>query len=170
MQINLFANSVERRSAVLSDCGYYRYSLEREWESSRKRVVFIGLNPSTADHLQDDATIRVCRNYSKRWGFGSMVMANLFAYRCTDPQGLLSAVDPVGPDADRWLNSQIATADLVVCCWTSLGKRLGREAAVLRLIEKPHCLTQLADGSPGHPLYKRRDLVPIPLDRSKLGF
>ncbi len=52
----------------------------------KTNITFVGLNPSTADHQQDDRTIRRCINLLKSWGGGGIYMANLFAYRATDPQ------------------------------------------------------------------------------------
>lgn len=168
MQGKLFQSNEDERSAVVSSCAKYRYALLRKWDGGAPRVLFIGLNPSTADHSTDDATSRVCRNYAQRWGFGSMSMANLFCYRSTDPAGLSLAQDPVGPDADIWIKRLLKDADQVICCWTSLGRRFNRDAAVLSLIKDPFCLIQLSDGSPGHPLYKSRNLIPVPFDPLKL--
>jgi hypothetical protein len=162
MQSELFTNAVPSRGAVLSSCDKYRYVLQRSWGNGGKSVLFIGLNPSTADHERDDATTRVCKNYAARWGFDSMAIANLFSFRSTDPKGLLKSLDPIGPENDKWLKRAIKGADVVICCWTSLGRHLNREAQVLKLIKRPYCLTMLRDGSPGHPLYKSRDLRPTP--------
>jgi hypothetical protein len=77
----LFKN--ESKSATISQCGLYRYDLWRRWDSSIPGVAFIGLNPSTADAEKDDPTIRKCVAYAKKWGFGSLCMLNLFAFRAT---------------------------------------------------------------------------------------
>ncbi|SAL75871.1 hypothetical protein AWB68_04863 [Caballeronia choica] len=50
-------NLAGERGAQLSDCGSYRYRLWREWDTSRPTLAFLMLNPSTADHLNDDPTI-----------------------------------------------------------------------------------------------------------------
>jgi len=93
--------------ADLSPDGFYRYSLGRRWTPGEKLLVVIGLNPSTADATQDDPTIRRCVGFAKRWGFGGLLMLNLFAYRATDPEELRGAIarglDPVGPLNDAKL-------------------------------------------------------------------
>ena len=81
----------------------YRYSLWRIWDKEKPIFTFVGLNPSTADHVQDDPTITHCINFAKSWG-GGIYMANLFAYRATDPQEMMSQDDPIGSDNDFYLN------------------------------------------------------------------
>ena len=65
--------------------------------------MFIGLNPSTADEIQDDPTIRRCIRYAKDWNYGGYIMGNIFAYRSTDPKKLLHIDDPIGRKNDYWL-------------------------------------------------------------------
>ncbi len=71
--------------AIFSDCWKYRYTLVRNWDSSLQRLAIIGLNPSTADAVKDDPTIRRCKHFAQAHGYGSFVMLNLFALRSTDP-------------------------------------------------------------------------------------
>lgn len=149
--------------AVISDCGRYRYELRRTWDASRPSVLFIGLNPSTADASSEDNTSRVCINYAKRWGFGSLLLGNLFAYRSTDPAMLREVADPVGPDNDAWLARLAREAGLVVCAWGNAGALNARDRSVLALIDDPHCLSRLKSGRPGHPLYKPANLRPMAL-------
>ena len=63
-----------KKSATFSECRKYRYSLWRVWDESLPFVLFIGLNPSTADEIEDDPTIRRCINFTKEWGYGGMCM------------------------------------------------------------------------------------------------
>ena len=81
------------KSAILSDCGAYRYELRRTWDDQLPVLLWIGLNPSTADHLHDDPTNRRIADFSRRWGYGGYVLANLFAYRSPDPKALKHARD-----------------------------------------------------------------------------
>jgi hypothetical protein len=92
-----------KRSAVLSDDDRYRYKLVRRWASGRGFVTFLMLNPSTADALKDDATIRRCIGFAKLWGYPALHVINLYALRSTDPKGLWKVEDPVGPKNDAWL-------------------------------------------------------------------
>ena len=148
-------------SAVLSRCRRYRYELRRVWDASAPLVLFVGLNPSTADARRDDNTSRVCSNYARRWGYGGLLLGNLFAFRSTDPAGLLRAEDPVGPGNDAALDRLQAQAALVVCAWSAAGAYRQRDQAVLQRLRDPHCLVRLKSGHPGHPLYKRASLRPV---------
>lgn len=149
-------------SALISPCGTYRYELCRVWDVARPPVLFIGLNPSTADANTEDATSRVCINYARRWGYGGLLMGNLFAYRSTDPAVLRHIDDPVGPDNDQALLWLQRAAALVVCVWSDAGALRNRDREVLARLSTPHCLTKLKSGRPGHPLYKPGHLTPIP--------
>lgn len=150
-------------SAVISDCQQYRYELRRTWDTTKPTVLFIGLNPSMADAQIEDPTSRVCINYAKRWGYGAMALGNLFAFRSTDSSVLSRIPDPVGPENDAWLKRLGSEATMVVCAWTDVGKLQERDAAALTFLRNPHCLKVLKSGRPGHPLYKRADLLPMPL-------
>ena len=88
------------KNAIFSDCRKYRYVLSRTWNDKKKTILFIGLNPSTADEKIDDPTIRRCINYAQNWGYGSLLMVNLFAYRATIPTELKNVKNPIGNDND----------------------------------------------------------------------
>ena len=153
------------KAALLSQCQTYRYELRRVWDSSSPLVLFVGLNPSTADAEVEDRTSRVCIGYAQRWGFGGLLLGNLFAFRSTEQSGLFAAADPVGPDNDVALERLQNEASLVVCAWSGSGAYLGRDQIVLRRLREPHCLVKLKSGHPGHPLYKKRSLQPVPYER-----
>lgn len=148
--------------AAFSDCRRYRYALWRSWDEALPRVMFIGLNPSTADENKDDPTLRRCMGFARAWGYGSVGNGNLFAYRATDPKAMLAAPDPVGPDNDRWLRRLAEEADLVVAAWGNHGIHLGRSAAVSELLPKLHCLAVNRSGEPAHPLYQPAHRQPKP--------
>jgi hypothetical protein len=128
-------------------------------------VLFIGLNPSTADARNDDATTRACIRFAQRWGYGELLLANLFAWCATKPSDLFAAATPVGRANDRALARVSERAALVVCAWGEGGRHLGRDAEVLDRLDAPHCIARLRSGRPGHPLYKSAHLQPIPLLR-----
>jgi hypothetical protein len=151
-----------QKSAVISRCGKYRYELRRTWDESKPPVLFICLNPSTADHQREDNTSRVCIKYARRWDYGGLIIANLFAYRATDPTRLKEVDDPVGPENDRHLRDLIKEVSLTVCAWSNDGVYMNRNRTVLSLLHSPYCLTILKSGHPGHPLYKKKSLTPIP--------
>ena len=121
----------------------------------------MGLNPSTADETQDDPTIRRCQGFARDWGYGGLVMANLFAFRATDPAVMKQAADPVGPDNDEHLLQLASTCPLVVAAWGTHGQHLGRDHQVRELTPNLHCLRLTKEGYPGHPLYLPKSLTPV---------
>jgi len=125
-------------------------------------VLFIGLNPSTADAAVDDPTIRRCIGFAKAWGFGGLYMANLFAFRSTDPRGLLSASDPVGPENDAILLKLTKMASLVVAAWGNHGAFMDRASHVRALCGELSVLKLNHSGQPAHPLYLKKDVKPTP--------
>lgn len=152
--------------AEISPDGLYRYTLHRgiipAALDAAGEVLFVMLNPSTADDRLDDPTVRRCIGYAREWGYGDLAVCNLFAYRATDPKQLYTCPDPVGPDNDRHIIEQAARAQLVVAAWGAHGGHLDRDVAVLDLIDKPvHCLAVTKAGKPGHPLYLGRHLRPM---------
>lgn len=153
-------------SAIFSPCRTWRYTLERIWwPQDQHWVAFIGLNPSTADEVQDDPTVRRCIGFAKSWGFGRMLMLNIFAYRATLPRDLRAAQDPVGPMNDTWLIGSTKRASLVVAAWGTHGVYQNRHQNILKIFQNAgttlHCLRVTKDGLPGHPLYLPRNLAPI---------
>lgn len=146
-------------AAVFSPCRKYRYALTREWANRSPTILFVGLNPSTADELTDDATVRRCVGFAKRLGYSRLLLANLFAFRATDPGVLTTADDPVGPENDNWIIEASNAADLTVVAWGIHGSLLGRSAAVLSSLQSPHCLGTTKYGFPRHPLYLPADAL-----------
>lgn len=148
------------RKARISDCGTYRYWLYREWDRGRAgSVLWVMLNPSTADHRIDDPTIRRVIGFSKAWGFGSAWVGNLYAYRSTDPKALgsLSAAVAQGPDNLECLRILASMCRFTVCGWGSLG---APTPATLDAIRGPgglRCLGVTSSGQPRHPLYLKTE-------------
>ncbi len=156
---------VRRSGAIYSACGRYRYSLWREWNAALPTLLWIMLNPSTADHLgNNDPTIERCERRTRDWGYGRIEVVNLFALRSTDPAALRRDPDPVGPENDAAIRDLLTTADATLCAWGALGGRNGRAAAVLGLAaSRPlTCLGLTKDGHPAHPLYLPYGRLPIP--------
>lgn len=142
----------------------YRYLLWREWDPARPRVLFVMLNPSTADETVLDPTLRRCLGFAQRWGFGSFTIANLFALRSTDPKRLREVEDPVGPLNDGYLSAAAMTAGRVVAAWGAHGGLYHRADAVTRMLRP--CVDLMAlrltsAGDPGHPLYLPAALEPF---------
>ena len=142
-----------KRHAIFSEDRKYRYALWRIWDCRKPMVLFIGLNPSIADHQQDDPTIRKCLGFAKRWGCGGITVVNLFAFRATKPLNLLNANDPIGPDNDQWIERQLRKSDFVVGGWGNHGDYMNRAEYVVEKIPKIYCLNTNKSGHPTHPLY-----------------
>ena len=152
------------RHAVISPDGLYRYRLSRSWDGTKLPLVWIMLNPSTADATEDDPTIRRCMSFAKREGAGGIEVLNLFAYRATNPKELEDAADPVGPDNDEWIREVLHPHSRCVCGWGAFPKAWGRAATVLDLARGINflCLGRTAMGHPLHPLYIASDTPFVP--------
>ena len=146
------------KNATFSDCRKYRYTLSRTWNCKKKTILFIGLNPSTADEKIDDPTIRRCINYAQNWGYGSLLMVNLFAYRATMPTELKNVKNPIGNDNDLHIIELSKKADLAVAAWGNEGSLLNRDKEVKIIIPILMCLKINKSGQPAHPLYQKKDL------------
>ncbi len=149
------------KTATLSDNRKYRYTLWRTWEYEKSYVVFIGLNPSTADETEDDPTIRRCIGYVKSWGYGSLCMVNLFAFRATNPINMQIQSEPVGPENDTFIFDVCKKAMLVIAAWGTSGTFLQRDKEVIKLIPNLHYLKLTKLGFPAHPLYLKKNLKPV---------
>lgn len=105
------------QGALFSDCNKYRYLLWRQWDDTKPTLAFCMLNPSIADAFILDPTVTRCVNYAKKWGYGELIVLNIFAIRSTDPMGLYSCDDPVGRYND-WIIDLIASkVDKIVAGW-----------------------------------------------------
>jgi len=152
-----------KNTAKLSNCRKYRFALWRTWDDSKPYVMFVGLNPSTADENTDDPTLTRCINYAKTWGFGGVCMANLFAFRATEPAVMKAEKDPVGAKNNEWLKKLARDAGLVIAAWGNDGPYLMRSQQVRELLPNIHCLKMNTSGEPAHPLYQKADLQPVPM-------
>lgn len=154
-----------RRSAVISPCGKYRYRLWRKWaESERMPVLWIMLNPSTADATVDDPTIKRCMAFSNAWGYGSMWVGNLYAYRSPDPAVLwgMGAAEARGPDNDKHLSAMSHESAIVVCAWGAPGGHYRSTRLPLTILSPGGvwCIGETKNGSPKHPLARGKHRVP----------
>jgi hypothetical protein len=165
-QLQMFGDA--GNTALFDETRRYRYRLCRHLSpGGDRRVTFAMLNPSTADEVANDPTVRRCIGYAMSWGYHWLEVVNIFAWRSTDPRELLKVEDPVGPDNDQAIVDAASTSDLVVCAWGVHGKLRDRGEAVAGLLRDagvaPYCLDRTRSGAPRHPLYLRGDLKPIPL-------
>lgn len=140
--------------------GAYRYMLGRQW-GSPPFLVWMMLNPSTADALIDDPTIRRVVTFSRDFGYGGCRVINLFALRSPSPKDLLVSADPVGPHNDEYIRKYVGQTDTVVCAWGAVHNKLKwRVKDILGVLEggpRLTCLGTTSKGDPRHPLYLSKD-------------
>ena len=155
------------RTAYLSDDGLYRWVLTRVWRNPARLLTFVMLNPSTADALVDDPTIRRCIGYARELDLDGVRVVNLYAFRATNPADLWTAPDPVGPKNNTALRDALTAAahhaTPVIAAWGTHA----RPDRVAWLLDQPgaHRLSALhvtKAGAPGHPLYLSASLRPRP--------
>lgn len=158
-------------SALISADGLYRWSLTRRWGRG-PMLTWLMLNPSTADAFTDDPTIRRCIGFAKAWGYGGIVVVNLFALRATHPELLNQHPDPVGPRNDDMILAAARAHSPLVVAWgadapaervqavtdlLSLEQRADPDGQCARLLALGHTKA----GFPRHPLYVRADTSPV---------
>lgn len=160
-----------KKHAVISSDGKYRYQLLRKWDDRLPLILFIMLNPSTADADIDDPTIRRCIEFAKSWGFGGLMVGNLYAYRATDPKQLKNS--PEISDTAVWLREinekhiriMEQKCDMVIFAWGT--DKHAFDWHVLKYKQLfPHAkaITISKHHKPCHPLYLKKTLIPIPFN------
>lgn len=154
----------ETRSAAYSECEKYRYTLDIIWNANVTAMAVIGLNPSTATHLEDDPTLRRVKGFARDWGYGGVRMLNAFALRSTDPKALFKHPDPVGPENTIEFLKSVALDPTIAAWGGNIQVRRWRHwyrghdiaAAILTL----QCFQKTKDGHPSHPLYLDSTVLP----------
>lgn len=156
--------------ATFSSCRRWRYLLWRRWDAAKPVANFLMLNPSTADEVKLDPTCARARDYAERWGYGALIVTNIFAFRNTSPKQMKAAADPVGPGNDAAIVRAAKASALVVCAWGNHGLFLDRASRVRALLRRNrvslHALRVNAGGEPAHPLYLPSRLRAVPLQKS----
>lgn len=155
-----------RKDAFVTICGRYRPRLIRDWTTEGSgfgRMVWIMLNPSTADADVDDQTIRKCMGFAESMGLSRIDVVNLYSWRATDPRILPGVLDPVGPGNDECIRDVCTLADVVVCGWGLFpyermpgGRDRANAVADIARSESGKqlmCVHETKGGFPGHPLY-----------------
>lgn len=153
------------KGAFISEDGLYRYTLWRDWRKpgeTTKTVLFVGLNPSTADADKDDPTIRRCIGFAKAWGYNKLIMVNLFAFRATDPKDMKSTQDPEGPLNREIVGNATDHADLTIAAWGAHGLFKEQNDRYIKYLTNPYHLGLTKNGFPKHPLYLKADVKPEP--------
>lgn len=137
-----------------SQCDRYRYGLSRIWNAQQPALMFLMLNPSTADEHRNDPTVARCETRARAMGFGAVMIANIFAFRATRPQDLKRAKAPNGDMNNALLDCWSTQAGMTIAAWGVHGGHLGRGVEVARRYRGDmHHLGLTKDGHPRHPLY-----------------
>jgi hypothetical protein len=149
------------KDASISECSKYRYSLSRIWDNNKPKVLFVMLNPSTADADNDDPTIRRCINFAKDWGYGGLYVGNLYSYRATNPKELNNMSVLLGDDEVNRIHLMTMSirCEKIICAWGNNAK-FGTKS-IDGLFRELYCLALSKEGNPKHPLYLKKDLKPI---------
>jgi hypothetical protein len=151
--------------AEFSHCRRWRYLLWRRWDDAKPAANFLMLNPSTADEMKLDPSCTRARVYAERWGFGALIVTNIFGWRATDPEAMKSVSDPVGRGNDAAILRAAREAAIVVCAWGNHGTHRERGDQVVKALRlskiQLHYLKMNGAGHPAHPLYLPGTLEPV---------
>lgn len=150
----------ESSGAEFSPCRKYRFALWRVWDNQKPLVMFVGLNPSTANETEPDNTIKSVIRISKANGFGGVYMMNCFPLVSTDPDAL-RGYDKSIFDQQQFILNNRRLKDIaekcsdIVFAWGAFKvvKELGRDKDMRKMFPTAKALHILKDGSPKHPLY-----------------
>lgn len=160
------------KDATISSCGLHRYKLSRIWDNKKPLVLFVMLNPSTADANEDDPTIRRCIGYAKSWGYGGLMVGNLFSFRATDPKELkekkndIQDIETICTNHSS-LKEMHEVCEITVCAWGNPPIQVFGEP--LEGLTNLHYLELTKSGNPKHPLYLKKDLKPIRYEITKIN-
>ncbi len=156
----------EVRSALFSEDMRYRYQLDIRWDARLPFMTVIGLNPSTATHLEDDPTLRRVKAFAASYGCGSVRMLNAFALRSTSPKALFTEADPIGPcNTLPFIGNSLEGVTIAAWGRTIQSKKWAnwyRGHEIASAIIGLKCFRKTPSGHPEHPLYLPGDLKPVP--------
>lgn len=147
------APHLHRGRAIFSKCRRYRYVLERRWDLDLPVFVAVLLNPSKADATRNDPTTTFMLNIARRYGCGSYIAVNLFAFVGTDPRSMTSATDPIGEYNNQILYRYVERSDVLLVAWGTHGTHRDRDLAVIPIVApyEPLCFGLTKDGHPRFP-------------------
>jgi len=134
----------------------YRYSLWRVWDKSLPKVMYIGLNPSTANEIKNDPTVKSCMRIAKSNGYGGIYMMNCYAFISTDPKLLI--LNPAEDELNNVKLKEISEiCETIVFAWGNFEVAKSRGLELLNIFPDAMALTVNKSGSPKHPLYCKSD-------------
>ena len=154
-------------TATFTECGRYRQTLIRCWDTLLPTIVFVGMNPSVADTTVDDPTCAKERRWAQLWGYGTYVKLNVMDYRATNPKHLLQPELVVQtPSNLACMAEHISQAALVIAAWGCIHPKLrchqhNVEQLLIQSGATVQCMGINLDGSPRHPLYLKSNTTPM---------
>lgn len=159
---------VSRNDAVISDCLKHRYLLRRHVSSGlpQRICLFVMLNPSTADAVKDDPTVRTCIEFARKFECSDMEIVNLFSFRSPSPAEIPKTLDEAcGPEWESHLTAAVKRSHLIIAAWGNHGSHLNQDKKVIHFLReyRAMCLGKNKNGSPKHPLYVPRSAELVPL-------
>jgi hypothetical protein len=134
----------------------HRFLLRRRWSPDRT-LLFVMLNPSIADERRLDPTVRKCMGFARQWGFGALLVGNLYSLISPYPEDLRKATDLVHLETDKTLVEMAREAEFVIAAWGTQPFLATRAHNVTKLLSRErdlYCLGRTNDGWPRHPLYR----------------
>lgn len=144
----------------------YRYLLTRRWTTTTPAATVVGANPSKAGAALNDATVTRLCGFARRMGYGGLDLLNLCALISTDPKGLTTHPDPVGPRCDEVIDAFARHPGPVIAMWGAIGQVADRAREVTaRLLAAGVpllCFGTTKTGQPRHPLYLPSDTPLVP--------
>ena len=126
-----------------------RYSLNREWDNSKNKILYIMLNPSLADDKNDDPTIRRLINFTKKFNYGGFLVGNIFTKITPNPKEIDKSKGMSDKNFEKLLNL-INKVDQIVYAW---GSSIEEPQLLKKLVLSPKCFGKNFNGTPKHPLY-----------------
>ena len=147
-------------NAIFSKCKKHRLSLWRIWNSEKPYVLFVGLNPSVADKKNNDPTITRFVNFAKFWGYGGILVGNIFSLKTTDPKKLILNQNPLHKFNDCWLKYMASKSNKIIGAWGNYGTYLKRYKYIKFILPNINCIGITNLGQPKHPLYQKKNLLP----------
>lgn len=142
-----------------------RFALGTE---GRYPLIFLGLNPSTAEPKSLDQTLKSVERITIHNDFSSWVALNLYPQRATDPNDLHSSCDPSLHRSNLKHIENVLMFDQPVI-WAAWGTGITKRPYLLDCLKDIYELSEEYDcswvtfgkvskrGHPHHPLYLRQD-------------
>ena len=155
----IFTNMEEifkNNGAHFDETRTYRYALWRTWDESKPKIMFVGLNPSTANENDNDPTIRRVISFAQKWGYGSVFMVNLFPFVTTYPSELEKNKKNINEN-DEFVKMIASHCEKIVFAWGNFKEATIRGKEMAMKFPTAYALQINKNGTPKHPLYVRGD-------------